>query len=238
MNAVRGIDLQALAACAVVDDLVDVRRAEALARVAELLRAALDTHVRIEDLQVGRLGLIVCRRGEKYRREAVAWRQRAIHPLTVHFGVVGQKFQTRVIRRPALQGPRRTAAGDDFERRVGHAEPEALLEARFEVTDRLELLSARRGAPAGIEAIRGAHFRQVFRGQHAGADRLVNAFYLRDVDAAAGVAEEHRAGHIQARNRLPATRRDGPGTRCDNFATLQEGLHARVMFELLKRLER
>src|SRR6185437_5574015 len=43
---------------------------------------------------------------------------------------------------------------------------------------------------------------------------------------------------FQARNRLPAAGRDRACPRCDNLATLQERLHARVVLELLERLER
>ena len=182
MHAVRGIDLQTLATLWGVDDLVDASGAEPLARIAEFLRAALDANVRIEHLQVSRLILVVRSRREEYGRKPVTRRQRAIHPFAIYFRVIGQKLQARVVGRSALQGPRRTTAGDHFERRVGHAEPESLFEPGFEVTNRLELLAARRGPPACVEAVGRAYLHEVFRGQHARTDRLVNAFDLRDVD--------------------------------------------------------
>ena len=72
-----------LPACAVVDHLVDTRRAEALAGIAEFLGAAVDADAGIGHLQVHRLALIVRVAGKEHGRQAVARRQRALHPVPV-----------------------------------------------------------------------------------------------------------------------------------------------------------
>ena len=75
------------------------------------------------------------------------------------------------------------------------------------------------------------------RGQHAGADGLVDALDLGKVQATAGVADDHGARHLQSRNRLPAAGGDGAGTGGQNLAAFQQRLHLRMVLELLERLE-
>ena len=77
----------------------------------------------------------------------------------------------------------------------------------------------------------------MLRGQHPGADGLVHAFDLRHVDAAAGVADQHGARHLQARDRLPAARRDGARAGREDLPALEQRLDLRVMLELLECLE-
>ena len=72
MHAVRGIDLQALAALAVVDHFVDVGGTEACAGIAEFRCAFGGADRRISHLQVGGLIFVVGGRGEEHRRQAVA----------------------------------------------------------------------------------------------------------------------------------------------------------------------
>src|SRR6185437_5900136 len=74
VDAVGCVDLQAFASLWILYGLVDVCRAEALAGVAELLRAAVDTDIRIEHLEVGRLIFIMRGRCEEDRRQAIARR--------------------------------------------------------------------------------------------------------------------------------------------------------------------
>src|SRR6185437_16369874 len=71
MHAVGGVDLQAFAARGLIDDLVDVRRAESLARIAELPRALVDADAGVEHLQVRRLTFVVAGRGEEHRGETI-----------------------------------------------------------------------------------------------------------------------------------------------------------------------
>ena len=66
MHAVRGVDLQALAATAVIHHLVDVRGTEVLARIAEFLATPRGTDRRVRDLEMNGLLLIVLRRCEEH----------------------------------------------------------------------------------------------------------------------------------------------------------------------------
>ena len=59
MDAVGKIDLQALAALAVLDHFVDRGRTEELAWIAVFVRAARVTNIRLEDVEVARLIFIV-----------------------------------------------------------------------------------------------------------------------------------------------------------------------------------
>src|ERR1700733_14246798 len=67
MHAVGGIDAQHLAARTVVYHLVDARRTEALAGVAELPRAARGADRGVGHLQMRRLRLLVRVAGEEHR---------------------------------------------------------------------------------------------------------------------------------------------------------------------------
>src|SRR5579884_2163588 len=66
----------------------------------------------------------------------------------------------------------------------------------------------------------------------------MDALDLRHVDAASGIADQERARHVEARHRLPAAGGDRSSAGGDDLAALEEGLHGRMMFELLERLER
>src|ERR1700734_3585797 len=142
MHAVGGVYLQAFAARAVVDHLVDVRRAEALARVAELARALLDADARVEHLQVRRLALVVAGGGEENRSEAARRRRGPLPPATVRALVRVQRFEPRVIGFAPGEGPGRASAQHRLEAGVGDAHPEAALEGGLEVAHRAQLLAA------------------------------------------------------------------------------------------------
>src|ERR1700758_3443912 len=83
VHAVGGVDLQAPPAVAVVDHLINARRTEALAGVAELLPAALRADAGVGDLQVHRLAFLVGGAGEQNERDAIARRQRALDPMAI-----------------------------------------------------------------------------------------------------------------------------------------------------------
>ncbi len=61
---------------------------------------------------------------------------------------------------------------------------------------------------------------------------------LGQVEAAATVPDQHRARHIEARNRLPAAGGDGARAGRENLTALEEGLHRGMVLELLEGLER
>lgn len=83
MHAVRGIDLQALAALAVVDHLVDAHRAITRAGIVVLDTAARCAEVEIRNLQVHRLRFVVRGGREEHGCEPVARRQAAIDPAAI-----------------------------------------------------------------------------------------------------------------------------------------------------------
>ena len=72
----------------------------------------------------------------------------------------------------------------------------------------------------------------------AAADRLMDALDLRHVERARGIADQHRARHLEFRHGLPAAGRDAARARGEDFAALQERMHLGVMLELLERFER
>src|ERR1700758_3565173 len=74
VHAAGGIALQPPAPAAVVDHLVDAGRAEALARIAELVRAAARADGGVGYLEVHRLALVVDVAGEEHERHAIARR--------------------------------------------------------------------------------------------------------------------------------------------------------------------
>ena len=74
-------------------------------------------------------------------------------------------------------------------------------------------------------------------GQHPGADCLMHPFDLGEVQRAARIADEHRAGHFQCRCRLPAARRNGARAGGYDLAAFQQGLDLRMILVLLERLE-
>ncbi len=74
--------------------------------------------------------------------------------------------------------------------------------------------------------------------EHPRANRLVHAFDLRQVHAAARVADEHRARHLELRHRLPAARGNRARAGSDDFAAFEQRLDLRVMLDLLERFER
>ena len=137
-----------------------------------------------------------------------------------------------------LQGPGRLAGREHLPGGVDEPEPQAALERRLEVADALQLLSAGGSAPAGVEAAAVAGLRDVLAGQRAGADRLVHALDLGEVQRAARVADQHRARHFQRRRRLPAAGGDGARPGRDDLPALEQRLDARVVLVLLERLER
>ncbi len=236
MDAVSGVDLQTPPAVPIVDHLVDAGGAEFLARVAELARAAVRADTRIEDLQVSGLVLSVSGRGEEHRSQPVARRQCSIEVLSGGLRRV-EVLQARVVRRRVLHRPRGVAAGNDLEGRIGNPEPQTALEARLEVAHRLQFLATGRFAPARVETGGRPGLGQMRRCQHSRANGLVNALYLRQIDTARGITNQQRARHLQLRDRLPAACGNGARTGSEDLAAFQQRSHARVMLELLKRLE-
>src|SRR5437762_12021870 len=129
------------------------------------------------------------------------------------------------------------AANEGFPGGVDEPEPEILLERRLEVADPLELASALGGAPSGIEAPAAAGLGDGLAGERPGADRLVHALGLGEVERPARIADEERARHLGRRRRLPAAGRDGARPRREDLPTLEERLDARVILVLLEGLE-
>src|SRR5438067_4462285 len=129
------------------------------------------------------------------------------------------------------------AADEGFPGGVDGPEPEILLERRLEVADPLELASALGGAPSGIEAPAAPGVGDVLAGERPGADRLVHALDLGEVERPARIADEDRARHLERRRRLPAAGRDGARPRREDLPTLEERLDARVVLVLLEGLE-
>src|ERR1019366_1767664 len=66
MHAIGGIDLKFLAAASVRDHFVDVCGTKIGAGIAEIRHATRRAEGGVSDMQVHRLVLIVCRRGEEY----------------------------------------------------------------------------------------------------------------------------------------------------------------------------
>jgi hypothetical protein len=52
-------------------------------------------------------------------------------------------------------------------------------------------------APLGVVAHTRTFLDEMFRGQDAGSNRLVNAFDLEDVQRTRGIADQHRARHLE-----------------------------------------
>src|SRR6266699_7231997 len=129
------------------------------------------------------------------------------------------------------------AADEGFPGGVDEPEPEILLERRLEVAHPLELASALGGAPSGIEAPAAPGLGDVLAGERPGADRLVYALDLGEVERPARIADEDRARHLERRRRLPAAGRDGARPRREDLPTLEERLDARVVLVLLEGLE-
>ncbi len=146
MDAIGRVDLQSPAtivvALAVIDHLVHAGRAELLAGVAELARAAIRAHAGIENLQVRGLLLVVGGGGEEDGSQPVTRRESSFDILSGGLGSI-EMLQTGEVGNRVVQRPRRMSAGNDFQRRVGHAEPQAALEPRLEVAHGLQLLAAR-----------------------------------------------------------------------------------------------
>src|SRR4029077_361610 len=67
---------------------------------------------------------------------------------------------------------------------------------------------------------------------------LVYALDLDEVQRPTGIADEDRPRHLERRQRLPAPRGDGAGTRGEDFAALEERSDLRMVLELLESLER
>ena len=66
---------------------------------------------------------------------------------------------------------------------------------------------------------------EIFGGRHAAADGLVDALDLGHVERARGIADEHRARHLELRHGLPAARGDAARAGGEDFAALEEGVH-------------
>jgi hypothetical protein len=112
-----------------------------------------------------------------------------------------------------------------------------MLETRTDVAHLVELASARRLAPALVEADARAGLGIVRRRRHAGADRLMNPLDLRRVEGAARIADEEGAGHLEGRHGLIAALDHGARTGRDDLAAFEQCFHVRVILVLLKCLE-
>src|SRR5262249_22183455 len=121
MDTVGGVDLQAPATLPVIDHLVHAGGTGFLAGVAELGRATIRAHARIEDLQVRGLAFIMCGGGEEYGRQAVARRERALDILALGLRRI-EMLEARKVRDLVLQRPGSVPSGHDLERGVGEAE--------------------------------------------------------------------------------------------------------------------
>src|SRR5581483_7548966 len=106
-----------------------------------------------------------------------------------------------------------------------------------EIADGLQFPATGRGTPARVESLRPAGLRQMGGGQRAGANGLMDSLDLRDIDAAAGIPDQQRARHLQLRDGLPAAGGNRACSGREDLATFQELTHARMVFELLERLE-
>ena len=78
----------------------------------------------------------------------------------------------------------------------------------------------------------------MFGREHARTHRLVHALDLRHVERAAGVADQQGTRHLERRHRLPAALDDRARAVGDQFAAVEQRLQARMILELLERLER
>lgn len=74
-------------------------------------------------------------------------------------------------------------------------------------------------------------------GQHARLHRLVGALDLGHVEQAGRVADQHRAGHLDLRQRLVAALDQGAGAGRKDLAAVEQLAHHRVVLELLEGLE-
>src|SRR5256714_9077239 len=223
-------------AVAVVHHLVDARRAEALARIAEFPGAALCADAGVGHFQVHRLVLLVYVAGEEHERHPITRRQRALDPVARWRGVFVELVQRRPVG-AVPERPGRFAAGERLPGGVREPEPQAALERGLEVAHPLELAPALGGAPPGVEAAAATGLRDVLPGERAAADRLMHALDLGEVQRPARIADEDRARHLQRRGRLPAAGRNGARPRRDDLPAREQPLHARVILVLLEGLE-
>src|SRR5688572_4273278 len=97
MDAVGGVDLQSLAAGAIVHHLVDGRGAEILAGIAELGDAARRADRRVVHLEVHGLVLVVHVAGMEYGGEPVARRELARNPAALDLRSVFELVQRQVV---------------------------------------------------------------------------------------------------------------------------------------------
>jgi len=182
---------------------------------------------------VDRLVLIVFGSSEIHAGEAVARRQGALHIIALGRGVFAELVQAIPVGLVA-QRPRRQPGGDGFPRRVEQPEPQALLEAGFEVAHGLELGHDRRGAQECIEADRAKRLGQMFGCEQARTQRLMHALDLGHVEQAGGIADQDCAGHFQLGQALVAAGDDDARTGGKDAATLQQPLNLGVRFPLLE----
>src|SRR5271169_15726 len=65
----------------------------------------------------------------------------------------------------------------------------------------------------------------------------MNALDLRQVERAAGVADQQSPGHFQLRHRLITALNDGAGAAGDDFSALEQALDRWMILPLLKSLD-
>ena len=78
---------------------------------------------------------------------------------------------------------------------------------------------------------------QVLGRQHPRAHRLVDALDARGIERAGGIADQQRARHFHARQRLRAAGGDGARAVGQQFAAVEQRAHRRMILQLLEGLE-
>ncbi len=123
-----------------------------------------------DDVEMDRLVFVMFGGGEIDAGQAIARRQLAwLHVVALGFFLLAEFVQRGPVGL-VLQRPRRCAADQGFPCRVEHAEPQALLEAGFDVAHFLQLGHHFRTAQLRVEASRIEFVAdEVLGGKHAAA---------------------------------------------------------------------
>src|SRR6185437_3091231 len=185
--------------------------------------------------------------GEIHAREAITRRQRAFDPagfarrrcIRAGAGCPGRGRIELFQRRPVgvvLQRPRRQPGGRGFPDGIEQAAPQPAMETRADIAHLLQFLRDRRSTQARIEANTRLLLREVFRCEHPRTYRLVGALDLGYVHQARRVADQDRARHLRARQRLQAALDQGARAARHDLAAFQQWRDARVVLQLLEGL--
>ena len=133
MHTIGGIDLQP-GAVGVFDNFIDAGRAEASAGVAIFFGALGNTDISISHMQMNRLIFVMFSRGVIHTGQTVARCESTFDVIAFRRRLFFEFFQCGIIRFYS-PGPRRQASGYGFETGVDHAEPETILETRFNIAN-------------------------------------------------------------------------------------------------------